>query len=501
MTVDSAPVLQASGICKTFGKSHVLKSVDFDILPGEVHALIGENGAGKSTLLKILFGLYSMDPGQGSLSIDGKSVFLASPRDAIDHGIVMIHQEPLVFKELNIVENLFTGYINTKVVNWRSLEKAAAKLAIDIGLNAPLKQKMDRLSIAEQQLVEIGAALVSNARIIFMDEPTASLTPNEVDNLLAMIKRLKNEGRSIVYISHRLGEIKTISDRITVLRDGGLVGTYQNEELSHDDMIRLMLGHELTLKRGKERITKKREPYFQVEGIGIPGIFEDVSFSVSKGEILGVAGLMGSGRTEVARALFGITPVKQGRMLINGVPVKIGSPGEAIKHGIALLPEDRQALGLFLKQTIAFNVTFSVPKLICDKSGWIKYDKEDTLTNEQCTQLYTKYANTKQFVEELSGGNQQKIGIAKWIATDPEILILDEPTRGIDIGAKEEVYKIIEKLSRDGKCIIMISSEMAEILALSDKVMVMYEGRPTAMISGEELNEVKILSAAHDIAV
>lgn len=502
MSVELKHILQAVKISKTFGKNRVLKSVEFDIAPGEVHALIGENGAGKSTLLKILFGLYVMDPGEGALFIDGESVSFESPRNAIDHGIAMIHQEPLVFKDLNIIENFFTGYINTKIVNWRALEKAAAKLAKDIGLNVPLNQKMDRLSVAEQQLVEIGAALASNARIIFMDEPTASLTPIETENLLSMIKRLKNEGRSIVYISHRLGEIKAIADRITVLRDGTLVGTYPNSDLSHDDMIRLMLGHELTLTRNNKRGGGGYiEPYFRVEAIGIPGIFENVSFSVGKGEILGVAGLMGSGRTEVARALFGVTPIKQGCMLINGLPVNIHSPDEALAHGIALLPEDRQALGLFIKQTISFNTTFSSPELISDRGGWIKYDKEEAITNEKCGILKTKYTSTKQNVEELSGGNQQKIGIAKLIATNPEILILDEPTRGIDIGAKEEVYRIIEKLSEEGKCIIMISSEMAEILALSDKVMVMYEGRPTAMIAGKELNEVNILSAAHDLAV
>ncbi|MDR0583829.1 MAG: sugar ABC transporter ATP-binding protein [Treponema sp.] len=501
MSAEPKQILKAAGISKTFGKSRVLKSVDFDIFPGEVHALIGENGAGKSTLLKILFGLYSMDSGEGALYIDGKSVSFESPRDAIDYGIAMIHQEPLVFKDLNIIENFFIGYINEKVVNWRSLEKTAAALANDIGLNAPLKQKMERLSVAEQQLVEIGAALVSNARIIFMDEPTASLTPNEVENLLGMIKRLKGEGRSIVYISHRLGEIKAIADRITVMRDGAVVGTHPNSDLSHDNMIRLMLGHELTLTRKNKQINKKAEPYFRAEAIGIPGIFDNVSFSVGKGEILGIAGLMGSGRTEVARALFGVTPVKRGRLLINGVPVKINSPNEAVRHGIVLLPEDRQALSLFLKQTIAFNATFLVPDRISDRGGWINRGREEALTEEGCGRLRTKYAGAQQYVEELSGGNQQKIGIAKLIATNPEILILDEPTRGIDIGAKEEVYKIIERLSEEGKCIIMISSETAEILALSDKVMVMYEGRPAAMIPGEELNEVNILSAAHDLAV
>jgi ABC-type sugar transport system ATPase subunit len=497
--MSTTPVLEARRICKRFGNSSVLKDVDFDILPGEVHALIGENGAGKSTLLKILFGIHGAD--HGSIQVDGKPVLFRSPQDAIHHGIAMIHQEPLVFKDLSIMENLYTGYIVTKTVNWRNLEKQAETIAANIGLTLPLNHKMDKLSIAEQQLVEIGAALVSNARIVFMDEPTASLTPNEVDNLLAMIAKLKSEGRSIVYISHRLGEIKSIADRITVLRDGNLVGTYPSAELDHNGMIRLMLGHDLSLKRVRERGVKKPEPYFQAEDIGIPGIFGGISFSVGRGEILGLAGLMGSGRTEVARALFGITPIKEGRLLIDGVPVRINSPDEAIRYGIALLPEDRQALGLFLKQTIAFNATFSAPQKISNnRAGWVNVEKEAKLTNKSCASLKVKCYGPGQNVAELSGGNQQKISLAKWIATDPQVLILDEPTRGIDIGAKEEVYKIIEGLAAEGRCIIMISSEMAEILALSDKVMVMYEGRPTAMIGTEELSEVKILSAAHDLA-
>jgi ABC-type sugar transport system ATPase subunit len=494
------PILRATEICKVFGKAQVLKSVNFDILPGEVHALIGENGAGKSTLLKILFGIYLPEHEKSSIEIDGKTVAFHSPKDAIRHGIAMIHQEPLVFKDLSVLENLFAGYITTAMVNWKKLEKQAVSIANELALNMPLNQKMEKLSVAEQQLIEIGAALVSNARIIFMDEPTASLTPNEVDNLLAIIEKLKESGKSIVYISHRLGEIKKIADRITILRDGSLVGTYANSELTTDDMIRLMLGHELVIKRKKRQKTGSGESFFQAERIGIPGIFSSVSFSIGKGEILGIAGLMGSGRTEVARGLFGVTPIKEGRILINGIPVKIGSPEEAMRYGIAMLPEDRQALGLFLEQTISFNSTFSVPLEITNRFGVVNREREDAISSEGCVSLQTKYSSLNQFVGELSGGNQQKISLAKWIIKNPDIFILDEPTRGIDIGAKEEVYRIIERLAAEGKCVIMISSELAEILALSDKVLVMYEGRQSAELEGEDLNEIKILSAAHDMS-
>jgi ABC-type sugar transport system ATPase subunit len=495
----TGPILEAHSISKTFGKTKVLKNVDFDIEAAEVHALIGENGAGKSTLLKILFGIHKPDAGSGGVLVDGKDAAIHSPKDAIRSGIAMIHQEPLVFKDLTVLENFFTGYIGDITVNWNKLEKQPVPIVKEIGLQAPLSAKMSRLSIAEQQLVEIGAALVSGARIIFMDEPTASLTPTEVDNLLAMIRKLRSEGHSFVYISHRLAEINSIADRVTVLRDGNLVGTFPGSEIKEEDMIRLMLGHELTLKRKTKHSDAVPASYFCAENIGIPGIFENVSFSVGKGEILGFAGLMGSGRTEVARGLFGITPIKEGQLLIDNKPVHIKSSADAIKLGLALLPEDRQGLGLFLPENIAFNATFASPGRITSKMGWIHHNDELSLTKEGCERLQTKYSSMEQAAEELSGGNQQKIGIAKWLATEPDILILDEPTRGIDIGAKEEVYKIIEELAAAGKCVILISSETAEILALSDKVLVMYEGRPAATLSGEDITEVKILSAAHDL--
>jgi len=496
---NEVPILCASKICKSFGKNEVLKSIDFDIMPGEIHALIGENGAGKSTLLKILFGVHRQTSGE--VMINGKCVCFNSPLDAKTHGIAMIHQEPLAFQDLSIMENIFMGHIknNKKIlIDWNQLEEEADKVLKALGLTFSPRQKMIGISVAEQQLVEIGAALVSDAKIIFMDEPTASLTPDEVNNLLSIIKKLKEQGKSIVYISHRLEEIKEIADRVTVLRDGNLIGTYKNSDLTQSDMISLMIGHKLNKESRKQTVRVYEEPYFQAKGIGIPGIFEDISFDVRKGEVLGIAGLMGAGRTEVARAIFGITPIEKGEILINGKKVEIKSPADAIKNGIALVPEDRQGLGLFLNKTIAFNSTFMIPKKITKALGWLDKNQEKNISEEYAKRFKTKFTSVDQNVGDLSGGNQQKINLAKWIATDPQVLILDEPTRGIDIGAKEEVYKIIEQLAEEGKCIIMISSELDEILSLSDRVMVMYEGKQTALINKEDLSEMKVLSAAHD---
>lgn len=496
------PVLCGNKICKSFGKNEVLKSIDFDIIPGEVHALIGENGAGKSTLLKILFGVHRQT--SGDVMIDGKCVCFNSPLDAKAHGIAMIHQEPLAFHDLSIMENIFIGHIKKSkkvLIDWEGLEKEAGEVLKTLGLSFSVKQKMVGISVAEQQLVEIGAALVSDAKIIFMDEPTASLTPDEVENLLSIIKKLKQQGKSIVYISHRLEEIKEIADRVTILRDGNIIGTYNNSDLTQSDMISLMIGRTLNEEFKKETVRISENPFFQVKGIGIPGIFEDVSFDVRKGEVLGIAGLMGAGRTEVARAIFGITPVEKGEILIDGKKVEIRSPSDAIRNRIALVPEDRQGLGLFLLKTIAFNSTFMIPQKITRALGWLDKKRESDISEQYARRLKTKFASERQNVGDLSGGNQQKISLAKWIATDPQVLILDEPTRGIDVGAKAEVYKIIGQLTEEGKCIIMISSELNEILALSDRVIVMYEGKQTALISKEELSEIRVLSAAHNYVV
>lgn len=499
---DCVPILSAKCICKSFGKNEVLKSVNFDIEPGEIHGLIGENGAGKSTLLKILFGVHKQT--SGSVMVNGSDVNFQSPMDAKINGIAMIHQEPLAFQEMSVLENLFIGQMKQKgkaFINYKQLESQSEIILSELGLSISANQKMLGISVAEQQLIEIGAALVSDAKVIFMDEPTASLTPDEVDNLLKIIKQLKSQGKSIVYISHRLEEIKQISDRITILRDGCLIGTFNNKELTQNNMIQLMIGCSIDELVKKENTPLSDKPFFEVKNISIPGIFNNISFDVCKGEIFGIAGLMGSGRTEVARSIFGITPIVSGEICINGNAVKINSPSDAIKNGIALVPEDRQGIGLFLDKSIAFNSTFSIPQKISGIFGWINKKKEKEYSEKYIKLLKTKTTSINQVVGDLSGGNQQKISLAKWISTEPDILILDEPTRGIDVGAKTEVYKIISQLAKEGKCIIMISSELCEVLGLSDRVMVMYEGRQTDIIDRSELSEVKVLSAAHDYVV
>ncbi len=489
-------LLSAQKICKSFGKNNVLKSVDFDLEAGEVHALIGENGAGKSTLLKILFGIYQ--PTSGDINLEGKTVRMKHPVDAIGHGIAMIHQEPSVFEDLSIAENIFTGHFENRKIKWEDLNRKASEAMQEVGLQFSPARMMKGLSVAEQQLIEIASALSSDAKIIFMDEPTASLTPGEVENLLALIDTLRKKGKTIVYISHRLEEIKAISDRITVLRDGEIVGTYQNSEITKDQIIQKMIGKEFRSGGRKKENKTFGQPFLEVEDISIPGIFEHVSFQIAKGEIMGVAGLMGAGRTEVARGIFGITPVKSGQIRIGGKEVKIESPEAAIKNKIALVPEDRQGLGLFVSEPIAFNTTFAIIDSIKKRLGYIDTKKEKKISEQYVEGLKTKCRSVSQKVGDLSGGNQQKVSLAKWISTNPDILILDEPTRGIDVGAKEEVYRLIRKLAEEGKCIMMISSELNEVVSLSDKVMVMYEGKQTGMLAKDEITDVRILSAAHD---
>lgn len=489
--------LEVKEICKSFGKNNVLKNVNFQLAKGEVHALIGENGAGKSTLLKILFGIHA--PTQGEVEIDGKQVTIGSPSEAIKHGFAMIHQEPSVFTDLSVAENMYMGLMEKKTIDWKKIESTADAILRQLGLQFSPQKKMLHLSVAEQQLVEIGSALLSDANIIFMDEPTASLTSDEANNLLSIIKTFRNEGKSIIYISHRLDEIKEIADRITILRDGEIIGTYRNEEVSKEQMIQLMLGRTMMVSDSETSKIFDAKPFFEVKNISYRNAFRGISFAVSRGEVFGIYGLMGAGRTEVARALFGITPVDSGEIWVDGKPARIKTPRDAIQHGIALVPEDRQGLGIILQQSISLNTTFAIPSKITQKPfGWLDKKRETEISHALAQELKTKCTDVNQNAGDLSGGNQQKVSLAKWVATEPEILILDEPTRGIDVGAKAEFYKIIKKMAASGKCIIMISSELSEIIALSDRVMVMYEGNQTGILGKEDMTEMRILSAAHD---
>jgi ABC-type sugar transport system ATPase subunit len=493
--------LKAKGLCKTFGKIDALKSVDFDVKPGEIHAIIGENGAGKSTLLRCLYG--DIHPSSGKILVNNKEIKMSKPVEAKGHGIAMINQEPLVFNDLEILENIYMGHLKqkkNKMVDGKRMKNEAVKLLEDLGLDIELKGKMGNLALAEQQMIEIAAALSSDAKIIFMDEPTASLTPNEVDNLFKLIKQLKSSGKSIVYISHRLDEIKKIADRVTILRDGNLVGEFKISSISVDEMISHMIGGTIDKFIIKEKNKIAVDPHFEVKNLSSEGAFSDVSFDVRKGEIFGIAGLMGAGRTEIAQAIFGILKKSQGKVILDGKELKIKTPSDAIKNKIALVPEDRQGLGIFLKKEIAFNTTFAAPWEITKKLNFIDKKNEKELTIEYTNKLKTKLADIYQNVNNLSGGNQQKVSFVKWLLTKPEVLILDEPTRGIDVGAKQEVYRIINELAKQGKCIIMISSELVEILTLCDRVMVMYEGKQTAVLDRDDINEVNVLTAAHGYA-
>lgn len=483
-------------LCKDFGKTRVLKDININIVPGEVHALVGENGAGKSTLMNVLFGVHKIT--SGKIFIDGAEVRISNPGDARRHGIAMIHQEPLTFPDLTILENIFAGNIDKAFLDRKTLEKKGQEILDSLEIPFSLGRKLMGLSVADMQKIEIANVLASNARVIFMDEPTASLTPDEVNSLLDVIRTLKKQGKSVVYVSHRLNEIMEISDRITVLRSGDCVGTFQRSELTEGELVRLMIGKSLEEFITKENVTVGEKPYFEVQHISVQGCFSDVSFQVRKGEIFGLAGLVGAGRTEIARGIFGITPIERGRILIDGKETQIRNPRQAIQNKIALLPEDRQGLGLLIEKSISFNSTFAVPEKITNRYGVINRKSEETLTRSYAELLRLKCDSYSQCVNELSGGNQQKVSLAKWLSVEPDILILDEPTRGIDIGAKAEVYKLIGQLAEEGKCIILISSEQAEIIALCDEVLVMYEGKMSATLARSQLKEENVLMAAHN---
>ncbi len=495
MEENQKPLIAAIDIVKEFSGVRVLKDVNIKISMGEVHAVIGENGAGKSTLMNIVAGVHQ--PTTGHLELNGERVNFRNPHDAIENGIALIHQEPLVFPDLDVAENIFAGHTRKDYkfsIDWKDIYIRSQQLldSLDVKLNPAAKTK--GMSIADQQMVEIISALSQNAELIIMDEPTASLTPGEVDNLFRIVTNLKKQGKSFVFISHRLDEVLEISDRISVLRDGNYIGTYNTSEVTKQKLIELMIGREMKDHIHREK-TAKGDVLLEVKNFGSHGIFSDISFSVRAGEIVGLAGLVGAGRSEVARAIFGIDSHDSGELLLRGESVVINNPMESIRKKMCYLPEDRQYEGLFLPYGIARNMTYSVPWQI-SKNGWVDQEKEKELCEEYRKKLNIKMRDGNQAVQELSGGNQQKVVIAKWLLPEPEILILDEPTRGIDVGAKEEVYKIINELSAQGKAIVMISSELPEITSLSDKVLVMKEGLITGVFEGGEITDNAIMTAA-----
>ena len=489
------PVLSARGISKSFAGVEVLRDVDLDLMAGEIHALLGENGAGKSTFAKIIAGVHR--PTRGTLSLNGSEVEVNNPVDAQKLGITLIHQEPISFPDLSVAENLVLGRSEDgwwSRVPWGEMTREARRLMDLLGVDIDVTKPMRGLSIADQQMVEIARALASDSRLIIMDEPTAPLTPKEVETLFVIARRLRDEGRTIIFISHRLEEVRALCDRVTIFRDGNKITTDTIGNLSDADIIRLMIGRPL-----KEFIHKHSaaigDVALEVENLTLPGIFQDISFSVRRGEIVGLGGLVGAGRTDVARAIFGVAPAESGSIRIHGKPVQIREPDEAIALGLAFVPEDRAVAGIFRTLSVEQNISAAIPNKIAP-AGIIRRALEKSLALDSVKKLSIRLASVNQPIGELSGGNQQKAILARWLLADPSILILDEPTRGIDIGVKAEFYEMIGELAEQGRAILLISSEMPELLALCDRILVMAEGRLTAELPRAEATQEKIMSAA-----
>lgn len=490
-------ILSMKNVTKRFPGVVALDNVHFEINRGSVHALMGENGAGKSTLMKILMGIYV--PDSGEICYKGINVKIINSHQALSMGISMIHQELNNIGEMSVSQNIFLRRepINkyTKLVNFRKMDSDTAKLFVNLGIEGiSPKSKIQDLSIAQCQMVEIARAISYNSDIIIMDEPTSAISENEVEKLFHIINRLKDEGRSIIYISHKMDEIFRICDKITVFCDGKFVGTDDTNNFNRQKLIKMMVGREL-----KELFYKKEVPIgdviFEVKHLSKPKLFKDISFNVRKGEILGIAGLMGAGRTEVVETIFGMRGSYEGEIIKDGQVLKIKKERDAIKNGIVLATEDRRKLGLVLLLSVKHNISLPSLKGLC-RLSCVKSVKEDKKVNELIKRVGIKVSSPNSEASTLSGGNQQKVVLAKWLMTTPDILILDEPTRGIDVGAKVEIYKIMSELVENGKSVIMISSEMPEIIGLSDRILVMHNGRITGELNHNDVTQEQIMDLA-----
>ena len=490
-------ILQMKGISKSFTGTKALQNVDFSLEYGEVHALMGENGAGKSTLMKCLAGIYSIDAGE--IFFEGKPIKIANVVDSLKLGIGFIQQELVLADQITVAEIIFMGREPLNkfgVIDRKKMFSEAQQLIDRLKGKFNVHMLAGELSTAQKQIVEIAKALSLQTRIIIMDEPTAVLTQREVDQLFEIIEDLKKNGISVVYISHRMDEIFVVSDRITVLRDGKLISTQRSSEITEDDLIRMMVGHELSEYYGKRNGTVSDEAVLEVQNISrADGKAKDISFNLKKGEILGFSGLIGAGRTETMQMLFGITPIEKGKVLLEGKEIKIANPAEALKMGIGLVPEDRKMQGLVLGDSVRFNLTLTVLEKFMQILRLDKV-KENEIARGLIDQLHIKIASPEQKVYDLSGGNQQKISLAKWLAAKPFILILDEPTRGIDVGAKAEIYDLMHSLADQGISIILVSSEMPELINMCDRIYVMAEGTIRTCLEKDEVTQETILRYA-----
>ena len=494
----SETFLQMSHITKRFPGVLALSNVDFALRKGEVHALLGENGAGKSTLMKILSGVYQ--PDEGDIIFEGQSVSFANPLSAQSAGITIIHQEFNLFPELTVEENIFIGREFCKNNRWRLDEKQQRQAAIDIlqklNLNISPETLVADLTVAQQQMVEIAKAISVNAKILIMDEPTAALTETEIDSLFQVTRLLKEQGTGIVYISHRLEELALIADRATVMRDGQFIATVDYDAVKISDLIAMMVGRDLGNIYPRRGPLAQRKPVLEVSGLTRNGVLNNIYFTLYQGEILGFAGLMGAGRTELARAIFGADPIDGGTLKLNGKVTVIKDIPDAIQQGISYLTEDRKKEGLALGLSVERNIMLGNYPEYSDRYGNVDSKRCQKTSEEQVKALRIKTPHLEQAALNLSGGNQQKIIIARWVCKDTDILIFDEPTRGIDVGAKLEIYELMNRLVAKGKSIIMISSELPEVLGMCDRILVMRNGRITGELASDDATQEKIMQYA-----
>ena len=495
--VDDEYILRVNGLSKRFGGVQALDNVDFDLRYGEIHALVGENGAGKSTLIKVLGGVYSRD--SGKVEFDGKEVIFNRPIEAQEAGIAIIYQELSLMSSLNVIENIFMGRMTSRfgIIDWKDLERRTREVLDIIGLDIDPNTTVSDLTISQRQMIEIAKALAANAKLIIMDEPNSSLSETETKRLFGVIESLMSRDISILYVSHKIEEVMEISDRITVFRDGCYIGTENTNDATEYSIINMMVGRELD--RSAYIVTPMSdEIVLDVRNLTSKR-FKDVSFTVQRGEIVGFAGLMGAGRTDVARAIFGAESFEDGQILLNGNNVKFKSTSDAIANGLAMVQEDRKLLSLFIELPVKKNISIAeLPRMT--RFGVINEKVERTMSDTLVNSLDIRLASIENPVSSLSGGNQQKTVLARWLATNPKLLILDEPTHGVDVGAKAEIYNLIRNLAKEGVSIILISSELPDLLAMSYRIVVMHEGRVTGIVHHENATEDNLMAYATGVA-
>jgi len=500
MTTDQRPLLSVEDVSKHFGGVHALRGINLEVRAGEVHAVVGENGAGKTTLINILGGIIARDSGR--ITLDGRDVAFGTPSESQRAGIAIIHQELTTIPALTVMENVHMGRMRSRygLVNWRALAASTRSVLQEVGLDISPATVVSSLGISQRQLVEIAKALAAEARLIIMDEPNASLTDHETERLFEVIARLKQRGVGIIFVSHRIEEVLRISDRITVFRDGAYVGTVSTDQATVTGVVAMMVGRELA--RAHRRPPRALgEPLLEVHNLrrtSSPPL-HDISFTLHRGEILGFAGLVGAGRSETARAIFGADRFDGGEILFKGSPVRFNSPREAVASGIGMVPEERKVLALFMDMPIRFNIgVASLPRR--SRKGIVDHADQAALANSFAAKLSIKMPSIDAPVRSLSGGNQQKTVLARWLAIGPELLILDEPTHGVDVGAKADIYQLMQDLAADGLGIILISSELPEILSMSDRIVVMHEGRVRGVLDGPTATEHQVMELATGIA-